>query len=183
MASRLQSKEANEELIRAMRISESGGASTRSWEHIDACIQTTIRNCWLLRAFVSITDPQGNQIRYPDVVVRFYNETVGFIMGEPRTIRTETWEGLLDASLPKSNEPQKVIGNIGSQIISAYFGSTNETKPALVRVSGDKIDRRLLSLSESDIIYMWIMRQNGLDDMVRVMPILSGVYMTLTTSI
>lgn len=176
MASKTHDEAALTELTRAMYINERGGGSTRAWLHIDACLQTCCRHIWLVRELGKMRNSAGDTVRPPDVVVKFYNEMVCYIVGGTRSIRVETWASILDAALPDKPATRQVAGNIGSQIVDAFFGAPSETTPALMQVSVDKIRRDLLNMPENEIIYMWMMRPNGLDDMIRTLPMVARIY-------
>ncbi len=152
---------------------------SRRWEHIHETIDACASVIHLVRAPVvghpldGITDSAG-------LVKRFYNETVGFIMGEKRTINLEVWEGLINditgyKDKQSWNEMCGSKGSIGAnQMMFSHDRSSDFVASSNVVHKGIRED--LLLYAHRDILHKWINRQNGIDDMLYSLVLMAKIY-------
>ena len=151
----------------------------RSWESVHNTINACAPIIHLMRAPVighplnGITDSAG-------LVKRFYNETVGFIMGEERTINLVVWEGLINDVTNYNDSatwPDRVgsSGSIGARLdFYAKPPSTNKVVSSSFKHDGIRND--LLSYAHRDILHKWIHRKNGIDDMLFSLVLMAKIY-------
>lgn len=152
---------------------------SRSWEAIDKTINACAPIVCLMRAPV-IGHPLDGMSDSAGLIKRFYNETVGFIMGEERTINLVVWEGLIN-DVTNFNDTatwQDRVGSTGSIGAHLNFFSKPPSKNKVVSASfkQDGIRNDLLSYAHRDILHKWIHRKNGIDDMLFSLVLMAKIY-------
>ena len=183
MAYRKVTGELLSEIDRACAINGFSNSKTRSWQHISAILGSCSRATWVLRDIPIMREKDGSPLYVPDVVARFYNDTVAFILGGKRDINVEVWESIHDW-LRAVEDPSSgaMSGNIGTTIVKSWqlqTGTDQTDRATLTKVSATKLSRQLVNMLESDLIYMWSIRPNGIDDMIRSLPMLCRVHQHL----
>lgn len=167
MGSKRQLSKNDVEMLRRLAdLAKGNSIRTRRFEFLDACLTTAARNIWLLRE-LSKGDWAKYTIGSADTIVRYVNETIGFILGEPRVISAHSWEAIIAEAIATDvvGHEKVLSGNIGAAIITANdMGKYNNGQRGTS--SGHVVRRDLLSHTESSIISMWTMRPNGVDDMI-----------------
>lgn len=151
----------------------------RSWDSIHKTIEACAPLIHLMRAPVigypldGISDSAG-------LVKRFYNETVGFIMGEERTISIVVWEGLINdvTNFNDSATWPESVGSAGSLGARLEFYSKSPSNDKVVSPSfkHNGIRNDLLSYAHRDILHKWIHRKNGIDDMLFSLVLMAKIY-------
>lgn len=172
-----------DEIDRASVINGQSNSKTRTWQHISAIMNTCARAIWVVRDIAIMREKDGSPLFVPDTIARFYNDTVEFIHGGKREFNIEVWESIHDwlrtVDVPSSGD---MTGNIGATIIKVWNSSPmtdNTDNTAITKVSATKLSRRLVPMLDSDLIYMWSIRPNGLDDMISALPMLCRVHQRL----
>ena len=151
----------------------------RSWESIHNAINACAPIIYLMRAPV-IGHPLNGITGSAGLIKRFYNETVGFIMGEERTINLVVWEGLINDVTNYNDSatwPDRVgsAGSIGAHLdFYAKPPSTNKVVSSSFKHDGIRND--LLSYAHRDILHKWIHRKNGVDDMLFSLVLMAKIY-------
>lgn len=156
-----------------------GGLRTQSWQHIDRMLSFVANYTWVVRAL-----SRGEWVRYTegsaDTIVRYFNEAVDFIITGKRTISIQGWDAIVRDSIArdfKNIGPSATRGNIGTMILTATGSVPKQT---LQRSGNDQIiNRALLDFVEKEIILMWSMRPNGLEDMVLTLARLAEILYAL----
>lgn len=141
-------------------------AQTRDWASIDRMIKFCCKYIWMM-PFLA-TDNWRKYIRTPaDTVVRYYNDAVQFITTGKRDISIEAWDAVVRSAIRRDfyGSDQTVKANIGTVVLQAFSGQTTDVTKTLSH-SGRIIAPDLATMQEKDIILMWSMRVNGLEDMV-----------------
>lgn len=147
-------------------ITAQGGLRTQSWQHVNRMLSFVAKYAWVTR-----TLSRGDWVRYTegsaDTIVRYFNDAVEFVVSGKRLISIEGWDAIVRETIArdfKNVQPSAIRGNIGTMILSAAGGSQKHT---FTKTGNDQIiNSALLSFVEKDIILMWSMRPNGLEDMV-----------------
>lgn len=151
----------------------------RSWESIHKSIEACAPLIYLMRAPV-IGHPLDGISDSAGLVKRFYNETVGFIMGEERTINIVVWEGLINdiTNFNDSVTWQDAVGSSGSIGAHYEYFAKPPSKNKVVSPSfkHDGIRNDLLSYAHRDILHKWIHRTNGIDDMLFSLVMMAKIY-------
>lgn len=183
MAYRKVTSELLSEIDRACVINSISNVKTRSWPHISAVLGCCARAVWVLREIAIMREKDGSPLYVPDTVARFYNDTVEFILGGKREFNIEVWESIHDW-LRAVEDPSSggMSGNIGTTIVKTWqlqTGTDQSDNVAITKVNSTKLNRRLVTMLDSDLIYMWSIRPNGIDDMIRAMPMLCRVHQHL----
>lgn len=163
---RLLTKTDVEMLRRLADLAKGNSIRTKQFEFLDACITSAAKTVWVLRE-LSKGDWAKYTVGSADTIVRYVNETVGFILGEPRVISAMSWEALIGEAIAAdvAGMEKRLSGNIGATILSVNdMGKYNNGQRGTS--SGHLVRRDLLSLTECRIISMWTMRPNGVDDMI-----------------
>lgn len=96
---------------------------------------------------------------------RFYNETVKYIMeGTPRSMPLNSWKAIIEDIAKDWSVIESRGGNIGGGVIKqpTFKRPTVSTD----RLKEINVDKSLLSYAHHDIVYKWIERENGVDDML-----------------
>lgn len=151
----------------------------RSWEGVEATINACAHHIPLMRMAVMGCE-FGDSVR-DSIARKFYNETVGFILGEKRTVNVIGWEGLIndltgfnDEARWATNMPGSV-GSIGSRQLGRYRSwalsplTSEEMKSHYIR-------GEMLSYAHRDILKMWMLRPNGLDDMLFSLVMMAKIF-------
>lgn len=146
----------------------------RRFESIHSVINVCAGMINLMRMFAA--QPIVNGVSYDsNTVIRFYNETVGFILGESRPIRMEIWSGIINDIYDQT--PDGLVGNNGSVQAAEKWGRLKGdnvlTAPSFGQTS---IRKELLSYAHRDILHMWLLRPNGIDDMLHALTAISKIY-------
>lgn len=157
-----------------------GGLRARGWDHVNRMLAYSVKYGWLIRALSA-----GDWVRYTDgsadTVVRYFNDAVKFISTGKRDISIVTWDAIVRESIARDfhkQSPDKVNANIGSVILSANGMDHRSVGKPLV-AANHVIDRSLLNYVEKEIILMWSMRPNGLEDMIYTLARLAEVMFAL----
>lgn len=163
-------------IMQAVQLNERGGQYTRRWEHIDALLQTCAPYVWLIRdaALGRLSESTRSNVA---PIIRFYNDTVHYILGGHRVVSVQTWDDVVRTALDQGSiEPTRQrAGNIGTQILANYTTDV-DCQNAITSQVKPKLRREILNLSDADIITMWITRQNGIDDMAHSLALFAQVY-------
>ena len=164
-------------LGQAAQLNERSGQYTRRWEHTDAILQTTLPFIWLVRDLATGQWANVYRSNYGPMI-QFYNDTVGFILGEPRTVSVHVWDDVVRDAIDRGKfEPtRRVSGNIGSQILNNYTTEV-DTNNAVTTQQRPRIRKELLNYNHADIAQMWISRHKGVDDLVASMSLLAQIYL------
>lgn len=100
----------------------------------------------------------------------FYNETVDFIIdAKPRKHLIVNWFTILNMYLNdlKSMKHLKDSGSLGANIMNATFGKAGEIAHMGTALQTTKVSTNLLSYADQDILYMWLRRKDGFNDMIK----------------
>ena len=164
-------------LGQAAQLNERSGQYTRRWEHTDAILQTTLPFIWLVRDLATGQWANVYRSNYGPMI-QFYNDTVGFILGEPRTVSVHVWDDVVRDAIDRGKfEPtRRVSGNIGTQILNNYTTEV-DTNNAVTTQQRPRIRKELLNYNHADIAQMWISRHKGVDDLVASMSLLAQIYL------
>lgn len=156
---------------------------SRSWDKIHNVVQLCSKFIYLVHEFgknppKAISDDAATSLR-------FYNESVDFILGKRRPIRIETWRGIIEnisGVLDRHGEKSNVgtLGTGGNPFIGRR--KTQDTVVSMGAIGASEkisangnvassfgsyeVKRDLLSYELEDIMSMWISRENGIDDML-----------------
>lgn len=152
---------------------------SRSWDSIHKTIDACAPLIYLMRAPV-IGHPLNGISDSAGLVKRFYNETVGFIMGEERTINIVVWECLINDITNFTDAatwPTRVgsAGSIGAHL-DFYAKPPSKDKVVSSSFKHDGIRNDLLSYAHRDILHKWIHRKNGIDDMLFSLVLMAKIY-------
>ena len=163
-------------LSQAAQLNERSGQYTRRWEHTESLLITTLPFMWILRSLASGTWANVYRSNYGPMI-QFYNDTVGFIVGEERTVSIHVWDDVVRDAIDRGKfEPtRRVSGNIGSQILNNYITEV-DTNNVVTTQQRPRIRKDLLNYSPADIAQMWIGRHHGIDDLVATMALLAQIY-------
>jgi hypothetical protein len=145
----------------------------RRFETIHSVIEVCATLIPLMSGFAA-KPPVTGALYDSDTVRRFYNESVGFILGEGRPIRLELWAGIINDIYDTPKEG--LVGNKGSitgQQFARFKGDNRVTAPSFGQ---GHVRKELLSYAHRDILHMWLLRKNGIDDMLQTLTALSKIY-------
>lgn len=133
-------------------------------------IHNVIETCAILIPMIrhiAAKEVVGGVLCDSDTVRRYYNESVGFILGEPRPIRNEVWSGIINDIYAKS--PKGLVGNAGSITAQRFVRRGGDNKVSAPNFGDIALRKELLSYAHRDILHMWMLRPNGIDDMLRTL--------------
>lgn len=164
-------------LTQAAQLNERSGQYTRRWEHTESLLLTTLPFIWVLRDLATGQWSNVYRSNY-GAMIQFYNDTVGFILGENRSVSIHVWDDVVKDAIDRGKfEPtRRVSGNIGTQILNNYTTEV-DTNNAVTSQQRPKIRKELLNYSHTDIAQMWISRHKGIDDLVATMALLAQIYL------
>lgn len=149
----------------------------RRFDTINSVIEVCASILPIVRGFAS-KPPQG-ALYDSDTVRRFYNETVGFILGEARPIRVEIWAGLINDIYDTPKEG--LVGNSGSITGKQFHRLKGDNRVTAPSFGHTTVRKELLSYAPRDILHMWLTRKNGIDDMLISLTALAKVYAVMDT--
>lgn len=164
-------------LEQAAQLNERSGQYTRRWEHTDSLLQTVLPFIWIMRDLATGQWSNVYRSNYGPMI-QFYNDTVGFILGEQRTVSVHVWDDVVRDAIDRGKfEPtRRIAGNIGTQILNNYTTEV-DTNNAVTTQQRPRIRKELLNYNYADLAQMWISRHKGIDDMVASIALLAQVYL------
>jgi len=156
--------------------------ASRSWDAVDGSVGVCSEFIGLLVDIVR-NDAYNHFTDSSATVRRFINDTVGFILGESRSINIIVWEGLMDdiSNYPVIKNQQSGVGTKGSggnPFIKPYIAGRGIVAPS---IGSDSIRKDILLYAHRDILKMWLSRVNGVDDMLSTITSLAKLYYSLIT--
>lgn len=175
------SDSALEELCRLKSSFAGTSIPNRRWRNISTALSIIAQSIWIVRDIEKL----GNSLEVgevPDPVVRFYNETIAYMMGTPRVFDVHVWEGVnswLSNNQPFDVNNSATSANIGAAIMSTYMFNDGKIKEGLSQRKGTRFNKALLSYANADVLYRWTLQPNGIDDIVAAMPLLARVHRRL----
>lgn len=157
-----------EEIIRIL----SDPTEQRRFETIDRGLKISAKYIWIMRSIpkLGVTEYIGDNA---GTVKRFFNETVGFIEGKARPIRIESWNGIIRDIIRQYDLSQQIYGNVGSQSVTKAVQRSGFSSSG---VGHNEVDRSLLSYAHYEIMLKWIVREDGVYDMLKSILLLTSIY-------
>lgn len=140
---------------------------------IDQGMKISAKYIWIMTDIprLGVTDYIGDNA---GTVRRFFNETVAFITGsKARPIRIESWDGIIRDIVRQYDLTQTQIGNVGSLSVSRSIERRGLTAGS---VGDSEVDKTLLSYGHDKIMLKWIVREDGVYDMLKTIMLLASVY-------
>ncbi len=156
-------------------------AKTRDWASIDRMLKFCCKYIWIM-PFLA-TNNWRRYIKTPaDTVVRYYNDAVQFIHTGKRDVSIESWDAIVRSAVRRDfyGSEQTVKANIGTVILQAMSTQSPSIGKGMEH-SGRQINTGVAEMAEKDLILMWSMRVNGLEDMVFTLAALAEVVMAIQT--
>lgn len=144
----------------------------KKFSAIDQGLKISAKYIWIMRSIpvLGVTDYIGDNA---GTVRRFFNETVQFIEGKRRPIRIESWHGIITDIIRQYDENQQLFGNIGSQFVTK---SVERRGLVSTSVGHSAVDRSLLSYAHYEIMLKWMVRDDGVYDMLKSILLLTSIY-------
>lgn len=140
---------------------------------VDQGLNISAKYIWVMKAIptTNVTAFIGNNAA---TVRRFFNETVEFVTtGKRRPIRVESWDGIIRDIATQYDIEQQQVGNIGALSVSR---SVERRGLTAMRVGHVDLDHSLSTMADDDIICKWIVREDGVYDMLRSIVLLMAIY-------
>ena len=160
----------------ASQLNERGGDQTRRWQHIDTALRIYLPYVHLLR---DLTRGDWLQLYRAknSTIARFINDTIGYILGEPRVINVNVWDDIIREAIESAKFiPARKLGNIGTAVLDAYTNppaSTNDT--AVTSQLRPQIRTDLNVISDREIALRWITQPKGIDDLITSVTLLAQI--------
>lgn len=144
----------------------------RKFDAIHEGLAISAKYIWIMYAIpkLGVTEYIGANA---GTVRRFFNETVEFIEGKSRLIRIDTWNGIIRDIARQYDLTQQQLGNVGSQTINKPIQRSGLSATS---VGHKALDRSLLSYAHYVIIEKWLIREDGIYDMLKSILLLASIY-------